>query len=139
MHRIDEKKLIQGGCLDRKKQTGGILNEDLYLKFGRRLKSLRTETGLNQRELARLTNLSANYIALLEAGKRSPSFPAIAVLASSLQVPINKLMDFEVLNPVEKKKGRKPLDYRERINRLLFAKNETKVKLAYEILRKILK
>jgi transcriptional regulator with XRE-family HTH domain len=112
--------------------------EDLYLKFGRRLKSLRTETGLSQRELAQLTNLSANYIALLEAGKRSPSLPAIAVLASSLQVPINKLMNFEILDPVEKKKGRKPLDYRERINRLLFAKNETKVKLAYEVIRKIL-
>jgi transcriptional regulator with XRE-family HTH domain len=115
-----------------------VILEDLYFKFGRRLKSLRTETGLSQRELAQLTNLSANYIALLEAGKRSPSLPAIAVLASSLQVPINKLMDFEILDPVEKKKGRKPLDYRERVNRLLFAKNEAKVKLAYEVIRKIL-
>jgi len=48
-------------------------------------------------------------------------------------------MDFEVLSPVEKKKGQKPLDYRERINRFLFTKSEAKVKLAYEILCKILK
>ena len=113
--------------------------EELYLKFGRRLKSLRTETGLSQRELAQLTNLSANYIALLEAGKRSPSLPAISTLAGSLQVPIGKLMDLEIQEPVEKKKGRKPLDYRERISRLLFAKSEAKVKLAYEVIRKILK
>lgn len=115
------------------------MNEDLYLKFGLRLKSLRKEIGLSQRELAHLTNLSSNYIALLESGKRSPSFPAIAVLASSLQVPISKLMDFEAQDPIEKKNIRKSLDYHERINRLLFTKKETKVKLAYEILRKILK
>lgn len=113
--------------------------KDLYLKFGQRLKSLRTETGLSQRELAQLTNLSANYIALLEAGKRSPSLPAIAVLANSLQVPVGKLMDLEIQDPVEKKKGRKHLDYRERINRLLFVKDETKVRLLYDVIRRILK
>ncbi len=115
------------------------MNEDLNLKFGRRLKYLRGKTGSTQKELAHRTNLSANYIALLETGKRPPSFKTIVALAQALQVPINKLMDFDALVPVEKKKGRKPLDYRERINRLLFAKNEAKVKLAYEILRKILK
>ena len=115
------------------------MNQDLYLKFGRRLKYLRKKTGATQKELAQLTKLTTNYIALLEEGKRSPSLPTIAVLSSRLKVPISKLMDLEAQAPVEKKKGRKPLDYRERINRLLFAKSEAKVKLVYEILRKILK
>lgn len=115
------------------------MKKDLYLRFGRQLKSLRKETGLSQRELAQLTNITANYIALLEAGKRSPSLPTIAVLASSLKVPISKLMDFEAQDPMEKKKGSKPLDYHERINRFLFIKSEAKAKLAYEILRKIFK
>ena len=83
--------------------------------------------------------LFRSYIALLEAGKRSPSLPAIAVLANSLQVPVGKLMDLDIQDPVEKKKGRKHLDYRERINRLLFVKDETKVKLLYDVVRRILK
>ena len=114
------------------------MNEDLNLKFGQRLKYLRKKTGSTQKELAQLTRLTLNYVALLEAGKRSPSLPTIAALAKGLQVPISKLMDFEAQNPAEKKEIRKPLDYRERINRCLFAKSEAKVKLAYEVIRKIL-
>ena len=114
------------------------MNKNLNLKFGRRLKHLRGKTGSTQKELAHRTNLSANYIALLETGKRPPSFKTIAALAQALQVPINKLMDFDALAPVEKKKGRKPLDYRDRIKRFLLFKSEAKVKLAYEVIRKIL-
>ncbi|MDD5069014.1 MAG: helix-turn-helix transcriptional regulator [Candidatus Pacebacteria bacterium] len=114
------------------------MNKDIYLKFGRRLKSLRKETGLSQRELAQRANLSTNYLALLETGNRSPSFKTITVLAKVLQVPISVLMDLEVQEKVEKKKGRKTLDYRERMMRFLFAKSDAKVKLAYEVLRKIL-
>ena len=115
------------------------MNQDLYLKFGRRLRSLRKKTGLSQRELAQLTNFSSNYISLLEAGKRLPSLPGIVVLASSLKVPINELMDLGDLDSNKNKKGPKPLDYRERINRLLVTKSEAKVKLVYEVIRKIFK
>ena len=114
------------------------MNEDLNLRFGRRLQYLRKKIGATQKELAQLARLSSNYLALLEAGARSPSLPTIAALAKALRVPISKLMDLEAQDPEEKKKARPPLDYRERIKRLLLFKSEAKVKLAYEVIRKIL-
>jgi transcriptional regulator with XRE-family HTH domain len=60
--------------------------------FGERLKSLRRTAGLSQGELAG-GDLSASYISLLEAGKRSPSPEVVNLLAARLGCSRSQLVE----------------------------------------------
>ncbi len=52
------------------------------------MKLIRTAMGVKQRTLATQLNVSANYLSLLEAGKREPSISFLRALARELKVPI---------------------------------------------------
>jgi len=110
---------------------------DILKKFSQRLKQIRIEAGLTQMELAQLTNLSTNYISLLERGKRSPSLPTIDLLAKRLGVPLKVLLDIDE-NEEESTPARAKADYREKLNRLLMVRDSSEVKLVYEVAKKIL-
>jgi transcriptional regulator with XRE-family HTH domain len=58
---------------------------------GRRLRDLRQRRGLTQRALARVCELSANAIGLIERGETSPSVSTLHRLALALEVPIAEL------------------------------------------------
>jgi transcriptional regulator with XRE-family HTH domain len=60
--------------------------------FGERLRTLRREAGLSQGDLAG-EGLSASYISLLEAGKRSPSSEALQQLAGRLRCSTTLLLE----------------------------------------------
>lgn len=55
-------------------------------KFSERLKELRTEKGLSQRDLAKATNLSQSAIVHWENNRRVPSAEAIIILARYFEV-----------------------------------------------------
>ena len=58
--------------------------------FGERLRRLRREAGLTQRQLAG-SDLHPSYVSLLEAGHRTPTADALAVLAARLGVSTRDL------------------------------------------------
>jgi transcriptional regulator with XRE-family HTH domain len=60
--------------------------------FGDRLRQLRREAGLSQTELAG-TELSASYVSLLEAGKRTPSGEVVNQLAVRLGCSTTQLLE----------------------------------------------
>ena len=60
--------------------------------FGERLRELRLAAGLSQSDLAG-DDLSASYISLMEAGKRSPSDEVVHQLARRLECSPSRLMD----------------------------------------------
>src|SRR5450755_3059074 len=60
--------------------------------FGERLRTLRREAGLSQGDLAG-EGLSASYISLLEAGKRSPSSEVLQQLAVRLSCSTTQLLE----------------------------------------------
>src|SRR5664279_5261949 len=60
--------------------------------FGERLRTLRREAGLSQGDLAG-EGLSASYISLLEAGKRSPSSEVLQQLATQLRCSTTLLLE----------------------------------------------
>src|SRR5438477_3839837 len=64
---------------------GGVSSEDLTEPIGRRLRRLRLERGLSQRELSG-PGVSYAYISRIEAGTRQPSVKALRVLARKLRV-----------------------------------------------------
>jgi transcriptional regulator with XRE-family HTH domain len=64
---------------------GGMSSEDLTEPIGQRLRRLRLERGLSQRELSG-PGVSYAYISRIEAGTRQPSVKALRVLARKLRV-----------------------------------------------------
>lgn len=55
-------------------------------KFGKVLKSLRTERGLSQEEFAMNVGLHRTYISQLERGLKSPSLRTIKKICAELEV-----------------------------------------------------
>jgi len=58
------------------------------MTLGSAIKLIRTAKGVKQRALATELNVSANYLSLLEGGKREPSISFLRALARELEVPI---------------------------------------------------
>jgi transcriptional regulator with XRE-family HTH domain len=63
--------------------------------FGKRIKQLRTERGLSQEQLAELTGFHRTYIGMVERGERNISLSNIAVFASTFDMPVSQLFDFQ--------------------------------------------
>src|SRR5687768_16807810 len=65
-------------------------------ELGRRLRRLRTERGMSQRDLA-VGSVNQSYISLLEKGARVPTLEVVLQLAKVLDVPLHALVDDVVL------------------------------------------
>ncbi|WP_188316598.1 helix-turn-helix domain-containing protein [Solihabitans fulvus] len=61
-------------------------------EFGRRLKRLRAERGLSQRDVA-VGVVNPSYISLLESGSRVPTLEVALHIARALDVPLNALVE----------------------------------------------
>ena len=61
-------------------------------QIGRTIKVLRTALGIKQRELARRLGISANYLSMIEAGKREPTLKLLRAIGSTMQVPVSVLL-----------------------------------------------
>ncbi len=57
--------------------------------IGSRLRKAREETGMNQGAFARAIGLSSEYISLLEAGKRTPSFSTLEKISAFLKKDVS--------------------------------------------------
>lgn len=60
--------------------------------IGRNIKRYRTEKGMKQDKLAELTNLSPNYIGMLERADKLPSLTALINIANALGVTADMLL-----------------------------------------------
>jgi transcriptional regulator with XRE-family HTH domain len=61
--------------------------------FGRRVRELRTASGLSQERLAEISNLHRNYIGGVERGERNIGLLNIVELAHALRVKPVKLLE----------------------------------------------
>jgi transcriptional regulator with XRE-family HTH domain len=57
-------------------------------KVGEWIRKIRLRKGLSQRELARMSDLSANAISRIERGESSPTVTSLHRIAAALEVPI---------------------------------------------------
>jgi putative transcriptional regulator len=55
----------------------------------------RLRVGITQAELAKKIGVSANYIHLVERGKRNPSFKTLSKMSRVLKVPAGQLLENE--------------------------------------------
>ena len=64
--------------------------------LGSRLRALRNERGLSQRELANQAGISANAVSLIERDENSPSVSTLQYLAGALNVKMSYFFDEDV-------------------------------------------
>jgi transcriptional regulator with XRE-family HTH domain len=77
--------------------------ENIRLIFGLKVKQLRTEKGLQQTDLARLTGFSVSYINEIEKGKKFPKPDKILIMAKFLDADYNDLVSLKMdknLSPI---------------------------------------
>ena len=67
----------------------------LKTRFGNKLKSLRTEKGLTQEQLADATELSIESISNMERGIFGPRFNNLEKIAAALNVEVVRLFEFQ--------------------------------------------
>lgn len=65
------------------------------MDYAERLKSLRQELGLTQKELADRANLAISCISMIELGKREPSANTLLSLSNALGVSADYLLGLE--------------------------------------------
>lgn len=65
----------------------------LLLKFGQRIRQLRTARGLSQEKLAELTGFHRTYIGMVERGERNLSLTNISVFAETFGMDISELLN----------------------------------------------
>jgi transcriptional regulator with XRE-family HTH domain len=61
--------------------------------LGGRIKSLRAERGLQQRQLAEKAGMTPSMVSQIESGRLTPSLPTLGKLAGALGVPIASLFE----------------------------------------------
>jgi len=66
-------------------------SNNITVRFGQRVRQLRTELGLSQEAFADECGLDRTYISGIERGVRNPTLEVIAVIADGLGVRLNEL------------------------------------------------
>lgn len=66
---------------------------DILLRFGERVRDLRTALSLSQEAFASLCDLDRTYIGGIERGERNLSLRNIEVIAKALGISISKLTE----------------------------------------------
>lgn len=83
---------LQYDCPD--KIMGAFNMGQLKSDFGKRVQTLRTDTGMTQEELANATDLTVETISNIERGVYGAKFDTIEKAADALNLPVKKLFEF---------------------------------------------
>ena len=68
--------------------------EQLKKKVGQRIVELRSQKGWSQSDLARACNKDRQALEKLENGRVNPTIYSLLEIATALEVPLKKLVDF---------------------------------------------
>ena len=67
-------------------------NENITIRFGRRLKDLRKKKGWTQVQMADALGIDRSYISDMENGKLNVCLPTMEVLAQGFEMSMSKLI-----------------------------------------------
>lgn len=68
------------------------MTNSTLIKIYNNIKKYRIEKKLSQSNLAEITDLSVDYISLIETGKRTPSLKSLCKIADALEIEPYKLL-----------------------------------------------
>jgi transcriptional regulator with XRE-family HTH domain len=83
--------------------TIGWVMTDLRKVLAANIKLCRKARGLSQAKLAEIVNISDNYIALMETGRRFPSIAMLERIASALEIDILELFSMKSVEEAQRK------------------------------------
>ena len=69
-----------------------MVNEDICIRFGRKLARLRKQKGWTQQYLAVHSGIGRPHISNIETGKKEPCLRALEILADSLGMSLPQLV-----------------------------------------------
>jgi transcriptional regulator with XRE-family HTH domain len=69
-----------------------VSNENITIRFGRRLKELRKKKGWTQVQMADALGIDRSYISDMENGKLNVCLPTLEVLAQGFEISMAKLL-----------------------------------------------
>ncbi|MGB4672286.1 MAG: helix-turn-helix domain-containing protein [Bacteroidaceae bacterium] len=70
------------------------MKEEILIKFGERIRTLRKQNKWSQEKLAEETGFHRTYIGMIERGERNPSLISINVFAKTFKMTISELLFF---------------------------------------------
>jgi ribosome-binding protein aMBF1 (putative translation factor) len=81
----------------------GIMIQDksMLIKFGNRVKRLRTDQNISQEELAYRCNFYRTYIGMVERAERNITLGNIVKIANGLNITLEQLFNEEELNRID--------------------------------------
>jgi len=68
------------------------VDDDLRIRFGRRLRAVRIGRGMSQEALAAQAGLARNFISMVETGRRNVTIATVSKLAQALNCRMADLM-----------------------------------------------
>ena len=71
-----------------------IMNKNILIKFGDRVKEERLKRGLSQEDLAVKASVHRTYIGMIERAEKNITLLNIAKIANALELGINELLSF---------------------------------------------
>lgn len=98
-----------------------------YEKLGKRIQYIRKSRSKTQEDLASETNLSREYISLIEIAKRKPTINSLVKIANALEVSADDLLADSLKHPTSV--------YNSRMHQLILDCNETEEKILIEMLK----
>lgn len=84
-------------------KEGGALKKERYEEQGIRIRRLREERKMSQKELANKVSISSSYLSEIEHGRKSPDLQIIALLAKNLGTTTLYLTSGSVPSPIDEK------------------------------------
>lgn len=69
------------------------INSIVLIKFGERVKEIRTFKGLSQEQLAHVADVHRTYIGMIERAEKNITLMNIEKIAKALNVPIIELLN----------------------------------------------
>lgn len=73
-----------------------MINKDVPLKFGAKLRYIRMSKKLSQLQLAEKAELNFNFIGQIERAETNPTLKTIITIAEALEMNVKDLFDFRL-------------------------------------------
>lgn len=70
----------------------GIMEDKLLIDLGKRIRKIRLQKQMTQKQLAEKCGCNRNYISMLERGERNPSYKSLVMIANGLEVELYELI-----------------------------------------------
>lgn len=101
--------------------------------LGERLKYIRVDRGLSQKELAEISKVSQSTIAQIESSKKDPSINTLESIANALELEVAIFFASDEVHVFDMKRLKKNYDHIDKLNPTLYMALDKVIRYAKDI------